>query len=134
MNPVSRRELKTAVWALSGVAVLGLTLGIVNSVDPLSGASPVAGRGTSVPFNRAMANSIEAKPLAPEAAPAAPAPKPLADASALAKSDAPAGNGDDDTGPASDGAAPPTLYAPPEPGPAAPARAPSGDDNNLPPY
>ena len=134
MNPVSRRELKTATWALAGVAVLGVALGIENSVTTL-GASTSGGRGVSIPFNPAMANSTEAKAIAPEAIPA-PASTAVADASSKTKVDEAASdaNAEDETGPASDAAAPPTLYAPPEAGPAAPAGAAGGGDDNLPPY
>ena len=135
MNPVSRRELKTATWALAGVAALGVALGIENSLSTLGASSEASGRGAPVPFNPAMANSLVAKPLAPEATPPSSAPASVADAGA-AKTDQAASDStaEDETGPASDAAAPPTLYAPPEAGPAAPAGAPAADDNNLPPY
>ena len=133
MNPVSRRELKAATWALAGVAVLGVALGIENSVTTLGAASSAGGRGVSIPFNPAMANSTEAKAIAPDAIPAPPTA--VADTSSTAKVDEAASdtNAEDEAGPASDAAAPPTLYAPPEAGPAAPAGA-AADDNNLPPY
>ena len=135
MNRVSQFELKTAAWVLAGVAVLGVALGIENSVTTLGASSEASGRGAPVPFNPAMANSLIAKPLAPDAAPPSSAPAAVADAG-KAKTDEAASDSaaEDDAGPASDAAAPPTLYAPPEPGPATPVGPAAADDNNLPPY
>jgi len=135
MNPVSRRELKTATWGLAGVAVLGVALGIVNTASsPSEISSDFGGRGTPIPMNPAMARSVEAKAIAPDAAPPAPSPKAVAAASTTDEAEAASdSNADSETGPSSDAPAPPELYAPPEPSPAPPASSPAAD-NNLPPY
>ncbi len=135
MNPVSTREARRAALALAGVALLGVAIGVIGNDSTPYDASAASGRGALIPMSPEMARLIDAKPIAPDALPSSSAPTALAQASAKTKdvpdSDAEADN--DEARPNAREPAPPALYAPPAPEPAAgPSK--SAEDANLPPY
>jgi hypothetical protein len=138
MNPLPRPAVIGAAASLFGVSLLGLYIGIHDSLSR-PGDEPTATGPTDTALRPGMAAAIQAQPLKPDALAASSAPAQVAQSSKPkpAASDE-EDNGDEDVPESSAPAArhpvpePPPLYSLDNPPPPSPPPPPSQD--NSPPF
>ena len=132
MNVVSRASVTTAAWALGGICLLGLFLGVRGSFDRAGGPLDTAPSTPAQAAMRAgMASAVEARPYQGEVA---ATPVTVADAKPAAPKPKPKPADDDDDNTDSGEPPPPELVGPPGPPPPPTTPAPAVKDDNLPPY
>ena len=138
MSPLPKQAVFGVAAALFGVCLLGLFVGVHDSLDRPSAESAASASAAITAMRPGMASAVQAQPLKPDALTSSSAPaSQLAQAAKpkLSSDDEASGDDDDDTatGVAKRGAGqpePPALYSPD----ASPPPPPPPAQDNTPPF